>query len=260
MTAEILRILILQTDIIWKDTCGNLKHFDDLLQYYNQKADLVLLPELFTTGFLMTPGDISTEMQAKAVTWLNNKAFNLNSSIAGSMIIKQNKQYYNRLICAHPSSDISIYDKRHLFRMEGELKHYSRGMQRSISVINGWRICWQICYDLRFPVWSRCRNDYDVLVYVANWPAKRNDVWKTLLKARAIENQSYVIGVNRIGTDGNGIDYIGESCVIDPKGNLLNDLIADHEKLISAELNYTLLKDFREIFPVLSDADKFTIE
>jgi predicted amidohydrolase len=230
-----------------------------MLRSYQQPVDLVLLPEMFTTGFLSTPEDVSQSLQEEAISWLKNVAVTSHCSIAGSLIIHENHHYYNRLICAHPSDEVSLYDKRHLFRMAGEEKHYAQGTKRSISIIKGWRICWQICYDLRFPVWSRSRNDYDVLVYIASWPAQRSDVWNILLKARAIENQSYVIGVNRIGKDGNEIAYIGESSVIDPKGYAINNIIAGEEQLISAELKYSSLLDFRNKFPVLQDRDNYTV-
>jgi len=259
MPEEILRILIIQPDIVWKNTIENLRKYTGMLHSYQKPVDLILLPEMFTTGFLSTPGDIPLDMQDEAVAWLKNNAVNGHCSIAGSLIIHENDNYYNRLMCANPAAETDLYDKRHLFRMTGEDEYYAPGTKRIISHINGWRVCWQICYDLRFPVWSRNRNDYDVLVYVANWPAQRSDVWKTLLKARAIENQSYVIGVNRVGKDGNDIEYIGESSVIDPRGNLLNSLTAGDEKLISAELKYSSLLDFRKKFPVLQDGDNFTI-
>ena len=259
MTAEVLRILIIQSDIIWKDTLENLRRYSSMLQSFEQQVDLILLPEMFTTGFLTVPENILEDMQEEAISWLKNVAVKRNCSIAGSLIITENHNYYNRLICAHASSEASFYDKRHLFRMDGEEEYFTQGMQRVISIIKGWRICWQICYDLRFPVWSRNQGDYDVLVYAASWPAHRSDVWNTLIRARAIENQSYVIGVNRIGKDGNDIVYLGESSVIDPKGNMINDFNAGEEKMISVELNYTPLLDFRNKFPVQLDADKFSI-
>ena len=259
MVKEILRVLIVQPDIHWKDILHNLNHYTDLLKSFEGQVDLILLPEMFNTGYLTTPGDISPEMQQKTVSWLQEKATAYNCSIAGSMIFKQHQHYYNRLICVHPDAEINLYNKRHLFSIGGELKHFTRGTKRTVSIIQGWRICWQVCYDIRFPVWSRSRDDYDILVYVANWPAQRSAVWKTLLKARAIENQSYVIGVNRIGRDGNQIEYIGESSAIDPKGNVISMADTPAEKLFMAELSYSRLIDFREKFPVLKDRDDFTI-
>ncbi|MBN1414458.1 MAG: amidohydrolase [Bacteroidales bacterium] len=259
MTEETLRILIIQPDIIWKDTTENLRHYSSLLRAYEKPVDLILLPEMFSTGFVTNPEEISESLHDDAIQWLKNIAESRNCSVAGSVIVMENRRYYNRLICMAPDSVISFYNKRHLFRMEGEEEYFSQGLQRTVTVLKGWRICWQICYDLRFPVWSRNKGDYDVLVYVANWPAQRSDAWNTLLRARAIENQAYVIGVNRIGEDGNGIVYLGESCAVDPKGILLNDFNAGEEKVIDVELNYTPLQDFRQKFPVMLDADKFTI-
>ena len=257
MTEEILRILIIQSEISWKDTAGNLQKVSSLVQKSEQSVDLILLPEMFTTGFISTPSDVPEGMQEKVLEWLRQTAKSRNCCIAGSMIVSEGNTYYNQLVCAHPSSETDTYNKRHLFRMAGEEEKYSRGLQRTISRIKGWRICWQICYDLRFPVWCRNQGDYDVLVVVANWPANRGNVWNTLLHARAIENQCYVLGVNRIGKDGNHIFYQGDSLVIDPKGNRVNDPNKEEEKLIYAELSYSSLLDFRSKFPVMRDSDNF---
>jgi omega-amidase len=260
MTEERLRILIIQSEISWKDTAGNLQRYSFLLQNHESQVDLILLPEMFTTGFIATPADVTENMQEKALSWLRQTAASQNCRIAGSMIVAEPNTYYNRLICMHPSGETETYDKRHLFRMAAEEEQYSRGLQRTVSRIKGWRICWQICYDLRFPVWCRNQDDYDILVFLANWPSNREDVWNTLLRARAIENQCYVIGVNRIGIDGNQISYHGNSMVIDPKGNRINEPDKGEERLIYAELSYSSLVEFRDKFPVLRDADKFIIE
>jgi omega-amidase len=259
MAEEILRILLIQPDIVWNNAPENLRRYSAMLQSYDQPVDLVLLPEMFTTGFITTPEDVLENMQEEAVSWMKKTAAQRNCSIAGSLVIAEDHKYYNRLIYINALSEIDHYNKRHLFQMEGEEENYTRGTQRTISIFNGWRICWQICYDLRFPVWSRNQGDYDVLVYSANWPAQRSDVWNTLLRARAIENQAYVIGVNRVGEDENDIVYLGESMVVDPIGNVLNGINAGEEKLISVELNYPSLLDFRNKFPVLMDADKYNI-
>ena len=259
MTEEILRILIIQSEISWKDTADNLQKFSSLIQKSEQEVDLILLPEMFTTGFISTPADVPDGMQEKALEWLRQTAISKNCRIAGSMIVSEDNTVYNQLVCAHPSSETDYYNKRHLFRMAGEDEQYSRGLQRTVSRIKGWRICWQICYDLRFPVWCRNQGDYDILVVVANWPANRGEVWNTLLRARAIENQCYVLGINRIGEDGNRIKYQGDSLVIDPKGNRINDPDKGEEKMIYAELSYSSLVDFRNKFPVMRDADKFMI-
>jgi len=259
MAEEILKILIVQSEISWKDTDANLQRYSSLLLKAKQPVDLILLPEMFTTGFISTPEDIPESMQEKAISWLRHTAVKLNCRIAGSIIVSEDNTFYNQLICAHPSSETDYYNKRHLFRMAGEEEQYSRGLQRTVSEIKGWRICWQICYDLRFPVWCRNQGDYDILVFAANWPASRGDGWKALLRARAIENQCYVVGVNIIGKDGNNISYHGDSSVIDPKGHRINDPNKGEERLIYAELRYPSLVDFRNKFPVLRDADKFII-
>jgi omega-amidase len=259
MAEELLKVLIIQSEINWKDTNANLNRYSSLLQTWDRQVDLILLPEMFTTGFISTPDEVPESMQKKTFAWMRQAASTRNCHIAGSMIVSEDNAYYNRLICMHPSAESDTYNKRHLFRPEGENELYARGLQRTISIIKGWRICWQICYDLRFPVWSRYQGDYDVLVYVANWPAKRRNAWNTLLRARAIENQCYVLGVNRIGTDGNHISYQGDSSVIDPKGNRINDPDTGEEILIYAELSYSALTDYRKKFPVLYDADTFII-
>ncbi len=260
MPGEVLNILIVQADIIWKDTKVNLQRYDRLMESVIQPVDLIILPEMFNTGFVTAPDEILDYNHEEVISWLRQKAELNNCSVAGSIIFIENNKYFNRLLCVHQDGRIDSYNKRHLFRMAGEERLYVAGNTRTISTIKGWKICWQICYDLRFPVWSRNKGDYDALVYVACWPAQRSDVWNTLLKARAIENQSYVIGVNRVGEDGNKITYQGESMAIDPKGNLLTGKYVNKEKLIYARLNYKDLNDFRAKFPVLKDADKFYIE
>ncbi len=259
MAEETLRILIIQPDIIWKNATENLRRYSELLGTFEKPVDLVLLPEMFTTGFMPVPSAFTPSMQEEAMDWLKRIATDFRCTVAGSLAIHENMRWYNRLVCMSPDGETQLYNKRHLFRMTGENEHYENGNQRIISIVRGWRICWQICYDLRFPVWSRNRKDYDLLVYVANWPAQRSDVWKTLLKARAIENQSYVIGVNRVGRDGNAIEHLGESSVIDPKGNPVIPFAANEELLISAELKYSSLISFRNKFPVLEDGDDFTV-
>ncbi len=260
METEVLNVLLIQADIIWKDTDANLKRLGSMIESANQPVDLIILPEMFNTGFVTSPEEINNYKQDVVISWLHNQAKNKNCCIAGSIIFAENNTYFNRLLCVHANGISDKYDKRHLFRMAGEEKKYTAGDSRTITTIKGWKICWQICYDLRFPVWSRNKGDYDILAYVACWPSQRSDVWNTLLKARAIENQSYVIGVNRVGADGNNISYKGESMVIGPKGNFITQTHINEEQLIYSSLNYSELKDFRTKFPVLEDADKFNIE
>ena len=201
-----LQIAIIQTDILWEDIEGNLKKFSKLISTIDQSVDLIVLPEMFSTGFSMRSNEMAESMDGKAVLWMKEMASSTNACITGSVIIKDMGKNYNRLIWATPNGEVSHYDKRHLFRMSKEQEHFSAGEKKLIVELKGWKICPLICYDLRFPVWARNKENYELLIYVANWPAPRKKVWETLLQARAIENISYVVGVNRIGEDGNGYD------------------------------------------------------
>lgn len=255
-----LTVTLVQTTLHWERIEENLNHFGKLLAPLRGKTDVVFLPEMFTTGFSMEPENLAEEMDGTTVSWLRQEAAALGCILAGSIIIKEKTHYFNRLIWMQPSGEFSVYDKRHLFRLGNEQETYSPGKQKLIQEIGEWRVRSLICYDLRFPVWSRNRNDYDLLVYVANWPESRREVWNTLLKARAIENQAYVIGVNRIGRDGNGIDYSGDSAVIDPKGNIISNIQPCEEKVETATLSMQELIEFRAKFPVLPDRDEFVIQ
>jgi predicted amidohydrolase len=253
-----LRVAYIQTALAWEDSEANLKMFDGYLDKITD-TDLVVFPEMFNTGFSMNVEKLAQSVNGKVVSWMKSKALENNFAIAGSIMAKDHGRYVNRFIMAYPCGDAVWYDKRHLFRMGEEDKVFSPG--KSIEVFNfyGWKVRPLICYDLRFPVWSRNRNDYDLLIYVANWPAPRRHVWETLLKARAIENQCYVIGVNRIGTDGMGLSYSGNSVVIDPKGFVISALNEGETGIGNAVLNLDELNQFREKFPVHLDADEFTI-
>jgi len=199
-------------------------------------------------------------MDGETVRWMCESASALQASLAGSLIVAENGLYYNRLVFADPGGRISYYDKRHLFRMAGEEVRFTAGSVTLIVKIGRWRISFLICYDLRFPVWSRNRKDYDLLVYASNWPAARRDVWNTLLRARAIENQCFVAGVNRVGTDGEGIHYVGESLVIDPKGKVMASGAKEEEQLIQATLSLRELEAFRQKFPVWKDWEHFRLD
>lgn len=255
-----LTVALLQTSIYWEEIEQNLAHFEKLLKSLKDKADLIILPEMFTTGFSMEPEKLAEGMDGTAVTWLKKQAAELGCVVTGSLIIKEDNHHFNRLVWMPPSWNFSVYDKRHLFRMGNEHHHYAQGKVKLIRKIGEWRIRPLICYDLRFPVWSRNRNDCDLLVFIANWPEARREVWKTLLKARAIENQVYVIGVNRIGRDGNGIDYSGDSVVIDPGGNVMSNIQPCEEKVEIVTISMKELNEFREKFPVNLDADEFEIQ
>jgi len=210
---------------------------------------------MFPTGFSMNAADLAQGMGGSAVHWLQKKSIDINADIVGSIIIHDAGRYYNRLVWAKPNNEIFIYDKRHLFRMAGEEKVYSAGNKNITVELYDWRIRPLICYDLRFPAWTRnIANTYDIIIFIANWPEKRSNHWKLLLQARAVENQCYVIGVNRVGTDGNGLSYSGDSSIIDPWGNIIFQK-TNETCIHTAELSYDLLKTCREEFPVWMDAD-----
>ena len=213
---------LVQAELAWHDIGANIARFDTLLSPLAGKVDLIALPEMFTTGFTMKPSEVAEGMDGHAAAALRRWAKKLNAHVTGSAVIREAGRYYNRLLWARPDGTVEHYDKRHLFRMANEQQHYAAGSRRLIVELKGWRICPMICYDLRFPVWSRNWGDYDVLLYVANWPQRRAHAWSTLLKARAIENLAYVVGVNRIGKDGNGATYAGDSVALDFLGQPLS--------------------------------------
>lgn len=250
-----LTVTIVQSELAWEDPAANLKLFDETLAGLEGETDLVVLPEMFATGFSMQPERVAQTMDSETVSWLLTKAADLGAHLMGSVMIVDEGHYYNRFMSASPSGDLQTCDKRHLFRMLGEDKIYTGG-QRLLTVnVGGWRLRPFVCYDLRFPAWSRnLDNTYDAAVYVANWPAKRAEHWKVLLKARAIENLCYVIGVNRVGTDGNGLDYSGDSAVIDPVGNTLFT-IHNEPALRTVTLSKEILENWRRDFPAWLDAD-----
>jgi omega-amidase len=257
--SEELRVTIVQTSLHWENAEKNRSHFDQILKSIST-TDLVVLPEMFTTGFSMQPDSLYEEMNGASVQWMMNWAKKLNAVLTGSLIIRENSNYFNRLIWAQPDGTVMHYDKRHLFRMAGEHEHYNAGNQKIVPMLKGWRVCPLVCYDLRFPVWSRNTKPHnDLLLYVANWPEARRDPWMALLTARAIENQCYLVGVNRIGEDGKGIPHSGDSAVYDPKGNRISASQAHVECAETVVLSMKELRDFREKFPVLLDGDDFSV-
>ena len=254
-----IRVTLCQLSVIWENIPSNLERIEVLLDNHGEEADLILLPELFSTGFTMNVTAMAETMDGRTVAWMKKMARAKKAIIAGSIIIREQSRFYNRLITARPDGSTGFYDKRHLFRMSGENEHYSPGNKKMIVPLDRWRLCPMICYDLRFPVWSRNRNDYDVLIYLANWPRQRMDVWDTLLKARAIENHSYVIGINRVGTDGMDIGYQGRSMLVDFRGQVMDVIEGPGEELRTHRLEWEALQEFRKKFPVHMDADDFTI-
>ena len=254
-----MKISIIQPDIKWEDKTGNFRHIEHLISGLNNKTDLVILPEMFNTGFSMNPEKLSEEPYSETYEWMVSISVKGNFGLCGSYIVREKNRFFNRWLFVTPERKSWSYDKRHLFRMTNEEKAFTPGKKRNIFRFRDAMICPNVCYDLRFPVWSRNRNDYDLLINSANWPAARRDVWITLLKARAIENQCFAAGANRVGTDGAGIKYYGDSMIINPRGEIITSAKKSGECSISAEISMKELKDFRKKFPVLKDADDFTI-
>lgn len=254
-----MRVSILQTNIAWENKEENLKYLRNKLEELRGKTDIVILPEMFSTGFTMRSRELAEPVDGDTITTLRSWAVEYKIALVGSYIASDKGHYYNRAFFLTPNSEAYFYDKKHLFRMGDEGNHFSAGNRKLIIPYLGWNICLLVCYDLRFPVWSRnVHNEYDLLIYVANWPTPRRHVWDTLLSARAIENMSYVCGVNRIGTDGNGLSYNGGSAIYSPKGNAIAMAPDNQANTITAELNLDELKTFRQKFPVWMDADEFS--
>jgi omega-amidase len=252
-----LNVTLVQQPLAWQDAAANRARFAELLAPLAGRTDLVVLPEMFTTGFSMHAEGLAEDMAGPTVDWLRTLAAELRAVVTGSVIIAADG-FRNRLLWARPDGTMAAYDKRHLFRMAREHEHYAAGGERVVVELNGWRVLPQVCYDLRFPVFSRNRNDYDLAVYVANWPAARRYAWSTLLRARAIENLSYVIGVNRVGTDGAGLEYAGDSVALDPLGQPLLDLGAT-SAVTQVTLSASVLAEHRRRFPAHLDADEFRL-
>jgi omega-amidase len=253
-----MKITIVQPDIIWENKAGNFHKLESLLKKVSRKTDLVVLPEMFTTGFSMQAGKLSETLQAQTYEWMENLAREGDYAICGSYIVNESDKYFNRFVFITPELKSFFYDKRHLFSIGGEDTKYTRGNKRLIVNYKEFRINAIICYDLRFPVWNRNRDDYDLLICVANWPESRREAWNNLLKVRAIENQSYVVGVNRVGEDAD-THYAGESVILDPRGKNIAVVRKHKEGIATGEISLTDLQDFRIKFPVWKDADDFTI-
>jgi len=250
---------MVQTALVWENPQANRELLEQKLDELAEPTDLVVLPEMFTTAFSMESAKLAETLDGPTVRWMRDMAQRKQAAIVGSLIILDNGQYFNRLVWAKPGGGISTYDKRHLFRMADEHQHYSDGKARLVETLAGWRVAPFVCYDLRFPVWTRNRGDYDLALYVANWPQVRRDPWSKLLLARAIENQCYVVGVNRVGTDHKGLAYSGDSVVVDPKGMPISQTLPHQERVETVELDAKALADFRVAFPVGLDADQFDI-
>lgn len=255
-----LSVALIQADLVWEDTTANLATLEEKIAALPGAVDVIVLPELFTTGFSMNAPRLAEVMNVTTTRWLKLMAAHTQALLIGSFQVEEAGNYYNRLLCVRPDGTYDAYDKRHLFRMGAEHKTFTPGSQQVVINWKGWRLCPLICYDLRFPVWSRqpTKNPYDLLLYVANWPAPRAYAWNTLLRARAIENLSYVVGVNRVGTDGNGITHAGGSLAVDFLGKILSDLgETESEKIV--HLTKDPLEKYRTDFPALLDADAFSV-
>jgi omega-amidase len=254
-----MKITIVQNNIQWEDKKANLIHLAEMISGINEPTDLIILPETFNTGFSMNTSALAEEMGSDTCKWMQDIVSTKNYAVCGSIFIREEGRFYNRFLFIDNSGRTVTYNKRHLFSIGGEDKNFTRGNNRTVFEYQGIRLNTVICYDLRFPVWLRNQNDYDLLICVANWPDSRRDVWKTLLKARAIENQAYVAGVNCIGVDNAGNRCIGESVVFDPRGNAILTLPENREGIGSVDISLNELLNFRKKFPVWKDADDFLI-
>lgn len=253
-----MKIALIQTSLSWENPMENRSHLVQKINGFIEEVDLIVLPEMFSSGFTMNPKVVAETMQGETVSWLQHLAKAKNCAITGSLVIEENGNYYNRLVFVYPNGDIKTYDKKHLFSLAGEDKFYAAGAEKLIVEYKGFRICPLICYDLRFPVFSRNAENYDVLLYVANWPKPRINAWDILLKARAVENMSYTIGVNRIGTDNNNLDYVGHSQAVDFLGNYLLEP-QETDGIFIVTLDKEKLIETRSKLAFLDDKDKFEI-
>lgn len=257
-----LFIAFIQADLRWEDPQGNREHFDQLMTKVPSNTDLVLLPETFDTGFPVDPVKFAETVDGPTMTWLRKKASELGAVICGTLLLNVDGHYHNSLVWMRPDGSYELYHKRHTFTIGGEKEPIEHGEKHLIVELKGWRIKPMVCYDIRFPVWARNHYhdgvfDYDLGIYLANFPSSRIFVWDTLLQARAIENQTYFIGVNRIGDDPEGVHYSGDSQVINPKGEVVCMARSDVEVVVPFTLDYEKLKSFREKFPVGKDWDPF---
>ncbi len=256
---EKLKIALIQTDLVWENPKKNRKHLKEKIESVSQKVDMFILPEMFATGFTMNAKQVAETMDGKMVAWMQKRALKTNAAIVGSLIIFEEDKYYNRLLFVEPNGMIHQYDKRHTFTLAGEDKIYSAGTKKLIVDYKGWKICPLVCYDLRFPIWARNTEDYDVLLYVANWPKPRIFAWDTLLKARAIENMCYCIGVNRVGLDETLNEFCGHSATLDVLGNEMTSFKPNREQVEVVTLEKNHINYYRNKLKFLNDKDDFTL-
>ena len=254
-----MKIALIQSSLFWENPTENRSHFEEKINAIAEKVDLIVLPEMFTTGFTMHPNNLAETMQGETILWLQSLAKAKKSAITASIIIKENNNFYNRLVFVFQSGEMQFYDKRHLFTLAGEDKVYTSGKEKLIVEYLGWKICPLVCYDLRFPVFARNVEEYDLLIYVANWPKPRINAWDILLKARAVENMCYTIGVNRIGFDNNNFEYVGHSQAVDFLGNYVLEP-RETEGVFIVELNKEKLLETRKKLGFLNDRDSFELK
>ena len=253
-----MKIALIQSSLYWEAISQNRNNFEEKIAQINPEVNLIVLPEMFSTGFTMNASEMAENMNGETISWMQSIAKQRNCAITGSLIITENDKFYNRMVFVFPSGEIQFYDKRHLFSLAGEDKVYTAGNQKVIIDYLGWKICLQICYDLRFPVFARNTENYDLVLYVANWPKVRINAWDILLKARAVENLSYVIGVNRIGLDANSYEHVGHSQVIDFLGNPVLDP-QENEGVFIVEIDKNSMLETRKKLDFLRDKDEFEI-
>lgn len=259
MMSNKLNVSVVQTSLVWENPIQNRLNLEKKLDAIVQSIDLIVLPEMFTSGFTMNAESVAETMDGETIKWLKEQALKKEAAIIGSLIITEKNNYYNRLVFVEPSGKIITYDKRHTFTLAGEHKIYTAGKEKVIIDYKGWKICPLICYDLRFPVWARNIEDYDLLLYVANWPKVRIMAWEILLKARAIENMSYCIGVNRVGLDGNNYEYSGHSAAYDVLGNRIDTIEPFKDVIEIIKLEKAHIKKYREKLNFLNDKDTFNL-
>ncbi|WP_430410515.1 amidohydrolase [Kordia sp.] len=257
MESQELKVALIQTNLVWEHPAENRKQLGEKIHAISEAVDLIVLPEMFTSGFTMNPAHIAETMLGETLTWLKKLAKEKNTAITGSLVISEHGNHYNRSVFVLPSGNVETYDKRHTFTLAGEHEVYTAGTSKNIITYKGWKICTLICYDLRFPVWARNVENYDILLYVANWPKPRINAWDALLKARAIENMSYCIGVNRVGLDANSHQYSGHSAAYDVLGEKLTNIEPNQEETAIVTLTKTNIETYRNKLKFLDDKDTF---
>ncbi|SDG95237.1 amidohydrolase [Psychroflexus sediminis] len=256
--SESLKVTYIQTELTWENPKANKAHFENKLSECPSDTDLIILPEMFTTGFSMNAETHAEEVE-EVLGWMKAQSKMYQAAITGSAMIKEHGKYFNRMFFVEPGGNVSKYDKKHLFTLAREHETYTPGNERCVVEYKGWKLCLQVCYDLRFPVWARNKDDYEVLIYVANWPEKRVSAWDILLQARAVENMSYCIGLNIIGTDGNSFPYVGHSSAYDALGKSLSEHDPEKEAIQTITLEKSHLYELRDKLGFLKDKDSFSI-